>query len=143
MTDPDLFNINAQLYIKLAADAFVSATVVSRIYPDIAPEGAALPYITYSDISTDHTYHMGGDCDLTRNHVIQISCWADDPRDAELLSGYVRDVISGARATWNTIEVLRCHIRSNVREFVPADDGSETGTWRYRIEAEFDYRDAA
>lgn len=43
--------VGAAIYILLGADSDVSAIVGTRIYPELAEEGASAPYIVYSVVS--------------------------------------------------------------------------------------------
>jgi len=43
--------VGAAIYVLLGADSDVSAIVGTRIYPELAEEGASAPYIVYSVVS--------------------------------------------------------------------------------------------
>lgn len=57
--------------------AGVAALVSTRVYPNNAPQGATIPYVTFVRISGPRTYHFGGATGLA--HVrMQVDCYAAD-----------------------------------------------------------------
>jgi len=144
MVDFRLDYFEGQLAQQILGDAIGVATWVdTRVFPDIAPEGTVLPYITFADITAQRAYHMTGDTGLTHNHVVQIDCWSDEPAESRQIAGKVIELLSAVQATWGTqIDVRRSHLASMAREYVPDGDGSEKGAWRTRMDWEFAYRDA-
>lgn len=68
-------------------DAGIGALAANRIYPQILPQGATLPAITWQRISGSHLEDLGGE-DILAHPRLQINCWAatvsaaSDLRDA-------------------------------------------------------------
>ncbi|MBK5120890.1 DUF3168 domain-containing protein [Burkholderia sp. R-69980] len=55
----------------------------ARVYPDIAPQGTARPYITYQSVGGQPTGTLEG-VDSTRNCRVQINVWADKRKDVSV-----------------------------------------------------------
>jgi len=65
------------VYYKLSNTSAVTTLVSTRIYPNIAPQKAALPYVTFSQISRVHAHAAGADAGTYMARV-QVDSWADD-----------------------------------------------------------------
>jgi hypothetical protein len=77
---------------KVAAAIFsgsaITALVSTRYWPDIAPEGATLPYITYQVISEIRNDHLKGPGVGKRSRA-QINCHAATRKGADALADAV------------------------------------------------------
>lgn len=51
-------------------------TVCPRVFPDVAPSDAALPFITWQQVGGDVIRPLSGLPDK-RNAMVQINCWSD------------------------------------------------------------------
>lgn len=81
--------IEQAIYSIVSGDADISAVVSTRIYPNVAPQSAALPYITYQKISAYHDQATTNSTGLA-NGVFQINCWSDDYDELKDLTEKVR-----------------------------------------------------
>jgi hypothetical protein len=63
-----------------------------RVYPVTAPQGAALPRLTYSRVSTAPSNTLGGNGGLDQVRV-QVDCWARSAPAAAALAAQVRSVL--------------------------------------------------
>ncbi len=54
----------------------LSSLVAGRVYPDVAPEGAALPRIVYQQVGGQGNVYQEGDMPNRENARMQIACWA-------------------------------------------------------------------
>jgi len=94
-------SIEATLFSTLAADAGVRAIVSSgspldhRIYPGVADDNAAVPYLTYQVISTSAYNLINGAPDAERK-LIQINCIADSYESAKALAEAVKTALNTA-----------------------------------------------
>lgn len=92
-------SIETTLYSTLTANAGVIALVSSgspldhRIYPLIAPDNAAVPYITYQLIATESHNLLSG-APNTERKVIQINCIADTYAVAKSVSEAVKSALN-------------------------------------------------
>jgi hypothetical protein len=82
--------IEDALFTHLSADAGVSALVVARIYPMLAPESPTYPFIVYHAISETVPYAMGGpgSTDVVRRRY-QFDCYGVDPTTARKVAAAV------------------------------------------------------
>lgn len=72
----------------LQEDVGVSALVVKRITPMVAPESPVYPCIVYLFVSETVPNAMGKTTDLVRRR-LQVDCWGDTPTDAQTLADAV------------------------------------------------------
>lgn len=79
--------------IILAAPA-VSALIGSRLYPNIIPQGAPNPAMTYQQISGPRQHDMQGAVGFAKARY-QINCWAETYAKAKELAEVVRQVLDG------------------------------------------------
>jgi len=80
----------------LAAASAVTTLVGARYWPDIAPDNAALPRITYQVISEIRNDHLSGP-GVGKRCRIQINCWAATRNGADALADAVEVAASNAQ----------------------------------------------
>jgi hypothetical protein len=113
---------NAEIYRQLSTHPGLSALVADRIYPmSIAPQGVAMPYVTFQRITTGPTYMHGTDTGISREG-IQIDCWADDADVVRTVAVQLKNALN----TWLEDTVNRAFI-------VGDQDGYEQDTQLYRV----------
>jgi hypothetical protein len=69
-------SIETDLYATLTGDSTLSVLINSRVYPNLAPEGAARPLVTYQVVSGGREPTIAGTGNAVRKRV-QLSCHAD------------------------------------------------------------------
>jgi len=76
-------SVETELYDALAANAGVltlvgtaTSPIEARIYPAVADEDAAVPYIVYSSVGTEKYHTLAGSGDPAK-YQMQINCVAD------------------------------------------------------------------
>ena len=84
----------AEIYARLLADTLVMATCGGRIYPLMAPQGAAMPYLTYRRVSNVAEEALDAASDLATAR-IQIDAVASSYTAAAALKGMVRQSLNG------------------------------------------------
>ena len=137
-------SMQADLMARLLADAGVSALVATRIYADVAPQGAALPYITTQVISTAHTHHLAGGSRVAQSRV-QIDVWASAASSREAIAEAIRQSLMShvgelvASGTWAH------HIAWDgpANDILDPEHGTERGVFRGMCEAMVTYQTAA
>jgi hypothetical protein len=104
-------SVNAALYSRLSAYAGLTALVATRIYPQLAEQGSAVPRVTIHEISVTPTHAMGADPDLIRTRM-QVSSWDTTYDGARTVARQVgtalsrwSDVTAGVHACWLDNEV--------------------------------------
>ncbi len=86
------------IWFLITNDSTVAALVVSRVYPVLAPQGAAIPYVTFQRISGPRVYHMGGATGLARVRM-QVDCFAADYVAVKALATAVRGALEAQRGS--------------------------------------------
>lgn len=98
-----------------------------RIYPIVAPQGTANPYVTYQRISSTREAHLRGalgECTAR----IQIDCYADDLGEAANLAEQVRISLDAFKGTAGGVIVTHTRLESD-RSFY--EDGVEPPLHRF------------
>ncbi|MGQ3051103.1 MAG: DUF3168 domain-containing protein [Roseateles sp.] len=79
-----------------AALTTLLAAVCPRVYPDVAPPGAAAPYITYQHIGGTPLRYVEGSASNLRHSMVQINSWAATRAEALAIARGVEDALSTA-----------------------------------------------
>ena len=83
------------LLAQLAADPDLVALVGDRMFPNLVPQGQAMPALVYSIISTAPGNTLDGNAEERLDTVrLQIDCWAKTYRQAHLLDKLVDRVLA-------------------------------------------------
>ena len=112
------------LYAYLSLHAPLQALVATRVYPSIAPSGAALPYVTVQRLAVGSIYHMGG-ASATHDTLVQVDCWALQPMQVQHLAQVVRQSLDGFTGTWDGLAIDGVFVENEIDDAEPADDGSQ------------------
>lgn len=85
--------------------------VGNRVFPDVAPEGTALPYCLYEQIGGKPFQYVTADVAEQKSSLIQISVWCETRAQAKELIGKIEDAVivaplhatvsSGARSAFD------------------------------------------
>jgi len=109
--------IETGLYVKLKADTAVTALIGAgdnaRLWPNMAPEGTDLPYITFSKISGNQVNSMAGVTTLA-NPVLQVNVYDDDHLGVKNLAELVRLALDYDNSGWGTVDVRGVIMRNDV-----------------------------
>lgn len=91
--------------MSLESDIFdaLKALVSNRCYPDVAPAGAAKPYIAWQQVGGTATNFLEGTMPSLRNARIQVACWATTRTAAA-------DLARAAEAALVTSTTLRAYV---------------------------------
>ena len=102
-------SIEGAIFARLSGFAGLTALVVSRIYPELAPQSPTSPFLTYSRISTaPRESAMGTDAGLVLPR-FQVSSWADGEgafETARAVAEQVRAALQRFRGTLASTEIL-------------------------------------
>jgi hypothetical protein len=74
-----------------------------RVFPDIAPEGTARPYITWQQVDGVPVNFLEGGVPGTKNVRMQVNVWADTRLDASALADQVEDALRQVAALQTTV----------------------------------------
>lgn len=64
----------------------LTSLVSARVYPDVAPEGTARPYITYQQVGGRAFVYVEGTLSDAKNGRLQFNVWADTRMAASALA---------------------------------------------------------
>lgn len=83
--------------MTVEADIFnaLKGLTENRVYPDVAPAGAARPYITWQQVGGVAVNFLDGGAPVKRNGRFQVNCWADTRAAAITLARQVEDALAG------------------------------------------------
>lgn len=84
--------LKAGIFTKLSADVPLAALVSDRIYPDVAPQTAPLPYIVYEVDSEEGVHHMTGGGPLESTSV-QFTVWASSSPSRSAVNDALRTLL--------------------------------------------------
>ncbi len=84
--------------MSLEADLYsaLQALAGGRMYPDVAPENAARPYITYQQVGGQGVNFLDTAVPSKKNARVQINVWADTRLAAATLARSIEDTLRGA-----------------------------------------------
>lgn len=129
-------SLRTAIYDHLGDETDITDVVSDRIYPDVAPEGADLPYITVNVVSTFHSHHMTAASGLAQARV-QIDCWTTSSTGRETLSEAVREALDGYRGGSmgdDSLDVRSVHLEDDAQTYEPPTTGSDVGVFRQRMD---------
>lgn len=92
----------------------LSPLVGSRVYPDIAPEGTASPYITYQQVGGRSFVYVEGTLPDIKNGRIQFDVWADTRTAASALALQVESALVAIPAL--QVEPLGAYISTHDKD---------------------------
>src|SRR4051812_19007400 len=67
--------------------------VANRVFPDVAPEATARPYITYQQVAGEPVNFVDPTVPSKKNACFQVNVWADTRSQAAALSRQVEDTL--------------------------------------------------
>jgi len=84
--------MTAESYIEAVLAQFASG----RVYPDVAPQGAAVPYVTYQAVGGDPENFLSGDAPEKSYVRMQVNVWAATRLEASELGAQVEAAVRAA-----------------------------------------------
>lgn len=72
--------------------------VCPRVYPDVAPQGAAVPYITFQHIGGQPMRYLNNAAANQRHSMLQINTWAATRAEALSLCRAIEEALCAASA---------------------------------------------
>lgn len=95
------------LFAALGQYAGLNALVGARIYPDVAPQGVAVPYVVWQEISDLEVNDLGGSSAESGGldqYRVQVTCWAATGTQARAIRKQVRAAMA-ASALFRSIQI--------------------------------------
>lgn len=113
-----------------AITSLVGTTTAARIYPDMAKQGAALPYIIYTRNGGEVFIHLRGSTGA-RTSVVHVYCCASTRAGADALAEAVKQNTQNKRDTWSGTNILWvfCTDAPDDGYDAPQDKGHQARYW--------------
>ena len=102
-------------------------SVGDRVYPMTLPQGAVLPAVVYQTVGGEGPLHSHGDghdgaapalASYQRSRV-QLGCWADSARAAELLGAEVELAVDGYTGAWGGVPIASALVDLSLDDYRP------------------------
>lgn len=77
--------------------------VSGRVYPDVAPDQTAPPYITYQQVGGDAINYASGEVPDKQNARVQVSVWATSRMEASALGAQAETALRLVAALQTTV----------------------------------------
>ena len=74
-----------------------------QVFPDLAPAGAARPYITYQAVGGEAVNFVEGGAPGTRNARVQVNVWAETRLEVSQLGNAAEDILRDVAALQTTV----------------------------------------
>ena len=121
MTD----TLKAGIFTAMSAEATITALVGTRIYPDRAPQGDTLPYITFDSPTEGGVPFQEGVADLAETE-IQFNIWAATSESRSAVKQAVRAFFDGKiRQTFGSSFCPSVRNTNNTDTIEEPEDGSQ------------------
>ena len=101
-------------------------TATARLYPAIAPQGAAMPFGVYQRIATDYLEAVNGPQAEARA-LVQVTWYDDNYSDVHDLADAARASLHGWAGTTASITIRRIYLESERDMFEDPESGGQTG----------------
>lgn len=129
-------SLHSALYSHLSGVAGVTSLVSTRIYPNVAPQGAALPYVVQQRVSRRQFPNLAGSSGMVRQRH-QIDVFSNTQDATEAIVEALRAALDGWRNTTmgtEALNVLSITLEDVRDSFEPPSDASDTGVHRASID---------
>ena len=105
----------------LKADAAIGVVVADRIYPDMIPQGAVIPCLTYQRISTPRivTHDSSGATGDLASPRFQFDAWSETGKEAKAISDVLRGVLHGKKGAMGGVTIRAALAENEVPEYIP------------------------
>jgi hypothetical protein len=101
-------------------------SVGDRVYPLTLPEGAVLPAVVYQLVGGEGPLHSHGDAHAGegsgapfQRSRVQLGCWGDSARSAEVLAAEVETAIDGFSGSWGGLPVASSLVDISIDDWRP------------------------
>lgn len=101
-------------------------SVGDRVYPLTLPQGATLPAVVYQLVGGEGPLHSHGDAQsgesagaTFQRSRVQLGCWAESARAAELLATEVEQAVDGFSGTWGAVPIASALMDTSLDDWRP------------------------
>lgn len=128
-----MISIRAGLFDYLSTRSSVISIVGNRVFPNVAPTKAKLPYIVYEQISGVAPRHNGGGSALFMA-TFQFDAYAKTSPDGELALESLRNNLLGFQGFMGNVGVQSVGMETEADFPESPDDGSQKITFHERVD---------
>lgn len=89
-------SLESDLHNFIETDSEISALIGGRVYPQVAPTGAATPYVVIDVVAGNPEYHAGGEAGVSTTEW-DIDIFADTYAETISVKEKLRDQLSGKK----------------------------------------------
>lgn len=111
-------SLESELYARLSGYSGLTALVSSRIYPNVAPQDVAYPYVAWRRVSAERPPGMGSDAGIVAVR-IQLDAFATSYLGARAVAEQLRLALQRWRAPAASPEILDSFIVGDLDTFEP------------------------
>lgn len=126
-------NCEAAIYGILSADATLTALVGTRIYPEVAPNGAANPCIVYSESTPEYSDNKDGVSKLDTN-IVQVDVYASTAASRNTIGARVRTLLDRYSGAVNSIYVQSIQLAYSYKLIEPVNDVNDVKVYRQTMD---------
>ena len=120
-------DVESALYAHLTGTTDLVAQVSTRIYPNRAPHGAAMPFITYRRISTTNEHTLAAALGMARP-TFEFACVGTSYSTVKTVNNLLRTHLDGHQGVLQSVGVRSItHISTNDDYIAPTDAGDVGG----------------
>lgn len=127
-------NIGDALYNFLVNKSLLTNLISTRLYPNVAPQGRAFPYVVFHIVDTEHAFTLAGGAPLAQNNfVFEVYAQTYSSRDA--VKEALRNILHGrgntilSQTDTNTVNMKSAHLLSISDGYDDAGDGNDLGVF--------------
>lgn len=126
-------NSEAGIYGILSADVTLTGYVGTRIYPEVAPNGAENPCIVYSESTPEFSDNKDGVSKLDTN-VIQVDVYSSTASERNTIAARVRTLLDRYSGTVNGIYIQSIRMIYSYKLIEPINDANDKKTYRQTMD---------
>lgn len=128
-------SLKSALYSYLSGISGLTSLVSTRIYPDIAPPDASMPYVVYQYVSADHVRNMTSASDFASRRV-QFDVYGASALSVDNVFQQLRTALESKRGNIGSenLAVLSSGIESERDDYIDPIDGGQVGKHRRTID---------
>lgn len=123
-------DIEQAIVAKLLADATLAALVGTRVYPGLAPQGAAAPYLVYQQADRQKVHTLGGVVSLN-NYRMRFDAFGSSYANAKATAAALASALDGFSGLVGSgaIKVQGAFLESEEDDLDEPVHGGETGVY--------------
>jgi hypothetical protein len=128
------------LVADMKLNSVITGIVAGRVFPGKLPQGASLPALVYDIGQKTHERNLDGPNGIARCRVL-IHAMSRRAIDCKAVAEQLRYRFDGFQGLLGTVEIVESWLSDDPDDYVPNDDGSDSGTFSVPAAFLFRYRE--